>query len=264
MHTENSRPAILCFAGLDPCGGAGLQADIETIASCGGHALPIATCLTVQNTLQALSVSAVDRKIIEQQFNALLEDIPIAACKISVIPNASVASSIAELIQQLPDIPIVYDPVISASHGSTFTDIDTINMIKTHLLPSVTVVTPNRSEITTLLGQSVTDIAHAAMLCSFGPKYVLATGADDNSEKVHNTLLSSNGVLERYSYHRLPHQYHGSGCTLSSALATFLAHNKYINTAAKFAQDFTYHSLQSAQSIGQGQWLPTRIKHSVI
>ena len=262
MHAENSHPTVLCFAGLDPSGGAGLQADIETIASCGGHALPIATCLTVQSSVQAFSFSAVDTNIIQQQFNALKSDMHISACKIGVIPNASIASCVATLIQQLPGIPIIYDPVLAASNGSQFSSHSTIDIIKSDLLPHITVLTPNISEINTLLDTNISEITQASVLCQLGPSYVLATDADSESEHVNNVLISSTGLLEDYQYQRLPHQYHGSGCTLSSALTCYLAQNLSIKKAVKFAQDFTYQTLKNAHAIGQGQWIPNRMLRS--
>ena len=120
MQAQNSRPAILCFAGLDPSGGAGLQADIEAIAACGGHALPIATCLTVQNSMQATSVTAIDPVLAHQQAQALLADLPIAGCKIGVIPNAQLAEVIRQILKQLPTTPVVLDPVVHASQGISF------------------------------------------------------------------------------------------------------------------------------------------------
>ena len=95
MQAENVRPSILCFSGLDPSGGAGLQADIEAISSCGGHALPIATCLTVQNTTGNISTNGIEPFIIQTQAEALLEDMQVSACKIGVIPNENIARSIA-------------------------------------------------------------------------------------------------------------------------------------------------------------------------
>jgi len=259
MQAENSRPTVLCFAGLDPSGGAGLQADIEAIAGCGGHALPISTCLTVQNSLAAFSVHAIDSEILKQQFYALIKDIKISACKIGVIPDETTATCIATLIQQLSSIPIIYDPVLAASYGSQFSHADTIEVIKSSLLPHVNVITPNIKEVNTLLNETIIEAVEASKLCQYGPEYVLVTGADSKSEHVHNTLLANAGLLENYTYPRLPQQYHGSGCTLSSALACLLAQNFTIKQAAKQAQDFTYKSLQTAQPIGQGQWVPKRI-----
>lgn len=260
MHEKNSRPTVLCFAGLDPSGGAGLQADIETIASHSSHALPIATCLTVQNTLQSSAVYPVDTKVIEEQFKALIEDATISSCKIGVIPNKEIAECIAELIQHLPSTPVVYDPVIRASHGSQFTDHDTLEIIKSKLLPHVTVLTPNVYEACTLLSEELSDISMATKLCDYGVKYILTTGADCNTDSVMNTLLSKEGLLERYSYERLPQNYHGSGCTLSSAIASNLAIDSDIKNAVLLAQDFTHRCLQNAHAIGRGQQIPTRVK----
>jgi hydroxymethylpyrimidine/phosphomethylpyrimidine kinase len=260
MQVEISRPPVLCIGGLDPSGGAGLQADIEAIASCGGHALPIASCLTVQNTRQTFSVSAVDPELIKQQASALIEDMPIASCKIGVIPNEEVAKTIASILAQLPKVPVVFDPVLSASHGSEFSNAGTINIIKDILLPRVTIVTPNLKELSILVDSSSDIASQAKSLCDLGPKYVLATGADSDTEYVHNTLFTHEGIKTDYEWPRLPHMYHGSGCTLSSAIACYLALDFNITDAVEKAQQFTWQSLQYAQAIGSGQWIPNRIR----
>ena len=259
MQAENSRPPVLCIGGLDPSGGAGLQADIEAVASCGGHALPIASCLTVQNSVQAMSVSAVDTELIRQQASALIDDMHIASCKIGVVPNKAVAVIISEILARLPNVPTVYDPVLSASHGCEFSNTETNKAIKEILLPVVTVVTPNLSELTTLANNNGDIISQAKSLCQLGANYVLATGADSDSDNVHNTLFTGSGIKQEYQWPRLPHHYHGSGCTLSSALACYLALNFDISEAVIKAQQFTWKSLQNAQQIGHGQWIPTRI-----
>ena len=106
------RSPILCIAGLDPSGGAGIQADIETISACGGHTLSIASCLTVQNTLGASEIVAVESDLIYRQAEYLINDFNIVACKIGVIPNVSVAQSIGKILQLLSGIPVVLDPVL--------------------------------------------------------------------------------------------------------------------------------------------------------
>ncbi len=259
MHAENSRPAILCFAGLDPSGGAGLQADIEAIANCGGHALPIATCITVQNTCRTLSVHAINTNILTQQIDALLQDIKVSACKISVIPNTEIVNVISTTIKKFTDIPIIYDPVLEASHGSRFTNQETLTAIKSMLLPHVSIVTPNKREINALINKNIMHIPDAAEICKYGPDYVLATGADEDTKHVHNCLLSIKGIEQQYEYTRLAEQYHGSGCTLSSALACFLSQGYSVTDATLKAQDYTYQTLQHAIAIGTGQWIPSRI-----
>ncbi len=260
MQAQNSRPPILCFGGLDPSGGAGLQADIEAIASCGGHALPIASCLTVQNSVQAFSVNAVDTSIIHQQASALIEDMQITSCKIGVVPNEAVALTISDILSQLPKIPVVFDPVFSASHGSDFSNENTISVIKEALIPLTTIVTPNFKELKSLTDDNYDVISQAKALCELGLDYVLVTGADCDTALVHNTLFSAEGVQAKYEWPRLPHTYHGSGCTLSSAIACYLALGSDIHTAVEKAQQYTWQSLQNAQAIGNGQMIPNRTR----
>lgn len=259
MHAKNSRPAILCFAGLDPSGGAGLQADIESIAQCGGHALPIATCLTVQDSIQSYTFTVVDNALIVQQATRLIRDIPVAGCKIGVIPDIDTVFCIVGILQQLAAIPIVYDPVIAASHGSTFSNPETIDAIKTQLLPQVTVMTPNTNELGILMGRPVADIAEASTLCNHGPAYLLVTDADEGNPRVCNQLISEDGALHQSCYPRLSGQFHGSGCTLSSALTGYLARGYNVSESVKLAEQYTYQSLQRADSLGRGQKFPNRI-----
>ena len=247
MQVQNSRPPVLCIGGLDPSGGAGLQADIEAIASCGAHALPIASCLTIQNSIQTFCVSAVDPALIEQQAHALLADMPITSCKIGVVPNEAIANAIAKILAQLPNVPVVFDPVLSASQGCDFSNSATINSIKDVLLPMVSVVTPNLKELVKLTDNNNDLYYQAELLCKLGPKYVLATGADCDTAHVHNTLFSCDGLKAKYEWPRLPHMYHGSGCTLSSAIAAYLALNYDMIDAIEKAQHYTWQSLQHAQ-----------------
>ena len=260
MQAQNTRPPILCFSGLDPSGGAGLQADIEAIASCGGHALSIASCLTVQNSVQAFSITAIETSIIQQQASALLDDMQVASCKIGVVPNQAATITIANILAQLPEIPVVFDPVLSASHGSDFSNTDTINTIKDTLLPATTIITPNLKELNTLTGDSGDITTQAKSLCELGPNYVLVTGADSDTELVHNTLFTHKGIKAQYEWPRLPQMYHGSGCTLSSSIACYLALGLDMPTAVEKAQQYTWQSLQNAQAIGGGQWIPNRIR----
>ena len=259
MQVTQQRPCILCIGGLDPSGGAGLQADIEAIAQCGGHALPIASCLTVQNSSKAISLSVVDASIIQQQADALLNDMDISACKIGVIPNQEIAITIAGIITQLPDIPIVLDPVLSASHGIKFVDQATLDSMRNKVLPAVTVVTPNSAELDQLIAGDECITSKAQSLCQLGPEHVLVTGTDEKTEDVVHYLVNKEKMLNEYHWHRLPHEFHGSGCTLSSALACLLALGLDIQEAVEQAQKYTMQSLKAADIPGQGQWIPNRI-----
>ena len=258
MQVENKSPLVLCFSGLDPSGGAGIQADIETIACCGGHALPITSCLTVQNSMTASQCTPIDDQFLQQQAEALLQDMSIASCKIGVIPNAKTAQAIAGIITQLAEIPIVFDPVFAASAGKQFSDAATVEVIKELLLPLVTIITPNTNELIALSAENQSIDSRMRELCTYGPRYILLTGADEPTQEVTNTLFTEDGVLEKFDWPRLPHSYHGSGCTLSSAIACYLAKGITIIEAVRKAQQFTWQSLQAAQALGNGQWFPKR------
>ncbi len=260
MQVENRRPLVLCFGGLDPSGGAGLQADIETIASCGGHALPIATCLTVQNSVAAIELSIVDEQLMRKQAEVLLNDMRIACCKIGVIPNVNIAITIAGIVAQIPEIPVVLDPVFAPSNGNQFSDSDTINAIREYLLPLVNVITPNLAELEKLSTVGNSNCLRAQNLCKQGPKYVLLTGTDESAPEVLNSLYTVDGLVKEYRWERLPNHYHGSGCTLSSAIACNLAHEMDIADAVYSGQQLTWQFLQAAEPLGTGQWIPNRME----
>ena len=259
MQVTHQRPCVLCLGGLDPSGGAGLQADIEAVAHCGGHALPIATCLTVQNSHKAYSVNATSKEIVQQQVEILLEDMKISACKIGVIPDQNIALVISDILEQLTGLPIVLDPVFSASHGVRFADSSTLEIIQENILPQVTIITPNHAELNQLstAGQSIEE--KAVMLCKSGPEYALVTGADTASEYVTNYFASQDKLIKSYTYPRLPHSYHGSGCTLSSTIACQLAKQVAIHDAVEQAQDYTMQTLSNADQPGNGQYIPRRL-----
>lgn len=258
------RPSILCFSGLDPCGGAGLQADIESIFQCGGHALPIASCLTVQNTSGVSAVSPVKNDLIQQQATAIIQDMEIAACKIGAIANQHTAHIIAEIITDFPSIPVVYDPVLIPSQGKAFADSTTLEAIQHALLPKVDIITPNHSELTQLTHtnhqhtHSPTLMENVHTLCQLGAKHILLTGGDTESIDVNNMLFDHNTLVKTYTWKRLTHRYHGSGCTMSSALACYLALGESIPDASLHAQLYTYETLKHAQALGHGQMIPTR------
>ena len=258
MQAQNFRSPILCIAGLDPSGGAGIQADIETISACGGHALSIASCLTVQNTLGASEVVAVEPEFIYRQADNLINDFNILACKVGVIPNASIAQSIGKILRLLSGIPVVLDPVLSASLGIPFSDNSTLNAIQKYVLPYVSIITPNHYEVAALSQCDGDEETQCRTLCSMGPDFVLLTGADNQTTSVINSLYSSDGAKCSFTWDRLPNQFHGSGCTLSSAIAYYLTQELSMQVAVEKAQQYTANTLKHAESLGKGQWIPNR------
>ena len=261
MQEKITRPTILCIGGLDPSGGAGLQADIEAIAANGAHALPIATSLTVQNSKDAYTVEPVRTDLVSAQFENLLADFPIRACKIGLIPSIEFVDLLVHIASRLENIPIVLDPVLRASGGMSLNGAELIPTLKEKLLPLIAVLTPNLSELHSLTDSDRDDTKQALELCDAGASHVLVTTSSEDSENglITHSLFSKNAAPLHFYCEKLAHEYHGSGCTLSSALATQLALGDPIGTAVERAIDYTVNTLRGAERLGKGQHIPRRI-----
>lgn len=260
MSEQNIRSCVLCLGGLDPSGGAGIQADIEAVAATGAHALTLATCLTVQNSQQTLAMQAIDANLIQRQLECLQADMPIHACKIGVLPNVETAAIIAEFLSGLDSIPVVFDPVMRASVGIHFAEQESWQIIQQKLLPQVTICTPNQTELALLSRLDAAPSRQAEELFEYGLKALLVTAADEDTIDVQNTLYRPGSDAIDYIWPRLKAQYHGSGCTLSSALASRLAQGEDLVDAVKQAQNYVQYSLTRGQALGQGQHIPHRVQ----
>jgi hydroxymethylpyrimidine/phosphomethylpyrimidine kinase len=248
---------ILAIGGHDPTGGAGLQADIEAICAQHCRAFTLVTALTTQNTCEFLDLTLVEPADLTRQAECLLTDIPMHACKIGLIPNSEVARALVTLLKEhLSGKPVVLDPVLASGSGHTIADPQAREAIL-ELLPHVAVMTPNSQEARRLTGEN--DLSRAAgALLARGCKYVLITGTHEDTAQVLNTLYSDTGA-QAYACERLPHVYHGSGCTLASALAANLALGLEVSAAVQRALDYTWNTLKNAQAVGRGQWHPSRL-----
>ena len=252
-------PVVLVFAGLDPTGGAGLSADIEAIISQGCHAAPIATALTVQNTRNVLGVRAIDPLWVIEQARALIEDMPIAAVKIGMLGSAGMVEAIHTLLRDLPHIPVILDPVLQAGGGTELANEALIEAMRELLLPQSTIITPNSLEARRLALGADNLHACALSLLEQGSEYVLITGTHEPSDEVENLLFASHRLLETYAWPRLDGSFHGSGCTLASAIAGLMAQGNEPMTAIHQAQDYTWQTLEQAYRLGRGQMMPNRL-----
>ena len=251
-------PAVLCFAASDPTSGAGVQADLLTVAALGCHPLCAVTALTVQDTSGVERVVAMDAELVADQARRLLADIPVAAFKLGVLGSAASARAIASLLAEHPRAPVVLDPVLASARGDALAGEDTIGVVRERLLPLTTVLTPNSLEARRL-ARSNTDLAGSArMLIAQGCKYVLITGTHEPTDAVVNTLYDARGEVRADRWKRLPHSYHGSGCTLASAIAAALAQGAAVPEAVRKAQEFTWQSLAAGFRSGKGQHVPNR------
>jgi hydroxymethylpyrimidine/phosphomethylpyrimidine kinase len=256
-------PIVLTFAASDPSGGAGIQADILTFASMGCHPLSVLTAITVQDTLGVEGVLALDAEWVADQARCLLEDMPVDAFKIGVLGSVENIAAIAEILSDYPDVPVILDPVQASGRGDELASDEMMRAVRELLLPLTTIVTPNSMEARRLAEADDDDeptlAACAERLLGLGVEYVLITGTHEATTEVVNTLYGRKGVVRADSWQRLPDSYHGSGCTLASAIAAMLANGLEMPEAVREAQDYTWHTLKKAYRPGMGQFLPDRL-----
>ena len=251
-------PVVLCFSGLDPTGGAGIQADIESIAKHGCHAAPIITANTVQDTLNVISYEAVNPTLLLKQARAILKDMPVSAIKIGMLASGEIAEAIYTLFRQHSDIPVILDPVLIAGGGTSLAQKNLIDAINTLIIPHTYIITPNIPESLLLTNTKSKPESAAQLLNAMGAKYVLLTGTHaKNTDVIHKLYFKSN-CQKSYINKRLANEYHGSGCTLAASLAALIAQKMEPVNACQNALDFTHRALRHANALGKGQLIPNR------
>lgn len=252
------KPAVMCFSGLDPTGGAGIQADIETLFSVGCHCAPVVTVLTAQNTQNAIAMEAVDPTLIVQQARAVLEDMTIDGFKLGLLSSVQTVEVLHTLFKDYEEIPVVLDPILIAGGGYEFGDDEVLDAMRSLLLPLCTLITPNTDELRRLAPHADTLNACASELLDSGCEHVLLTGTHANTKTVINKLYSTHQDITEFNWPRLEGSYHGSGCTLAAAAAGYLAHKLPLHDAIQQAQRFTWEALSHGSRAGFGQQLPNR------
>ena len=264
-NLPDTPPIVLTFSATDPSGGAGMQADILTIASMGCHPLSVVTAVTVQDTTGVDDVMPIDAEWVADQARAVLEDMPVAAFKIGLLGSVENIAAIAEIISDYPDVPLVFDPILASGRGDELANEDMRDAMRELLLPQTTILTPNSIEARRLIQDEENDednpnlIECAKRIMQLGCEYVLVTGTHEQTPKVINTLYGARGVVRSDNWPRLPGIYHGSGCTLASAIAALLANGLSVEDAVKEAQEYTWQSLQYGFRPGMGQHIPDRL-----
>lgn len=254
MKSATAKPIVLSLAGHDPGGGAGIQADIEAIGAQGCHAATVITCLTVQDSRRVWSVHPVDAALLTRQAERIVDDYPVAALKIGLVPDEAIARSIAWLLRQMQPVPVVLDPVLHSGDGQALASVEYLQP----LLALATVATPNREEARRLSRRQDTSECGPHLL-ETGCQAVLMTGADEaQQETVINTLYQPHQT-RHWQWPRLNGSYHGSGCTLAASLAARLALGETLETAADHAQAYTWNSLKQGFQPGKGQFIPDRL-----
>ena len=257
MKTDK-HPEIVIISGFDPCGRAGLIADIETTHALGCRTRAVITCQTVQNEENAIACVASDATWFKSQLRSAINPSSCSAIKIGLTPSAEIIGIIVEVLPEL-NCPIVIDPIIAAGGGYVFCDAETIDLLCHRLLPLCNLATPNAQELKQLAKTSDANQA-STLLLEQGCKAVLVTSEYQKEDRLYHRLYRPNHPPQTYTAKRLPHRYRGSGCILASAIAAYLAHGNELESAVKHAQEFTYGCLSTAISARQGIAIPQRFK----
>ena len=238
----SSPPRILTIAGSDSSGGAGIQADVKTITMLGGYAMTAITALTAQNSVGLSAVEPVSPAMVAAQIEACIGDIGVDAIKIGMLGSAATAHAVAALLAALA-VPVVFDPVMIATSGAALADADTIAGFE-RLMALAALTTPNVAELAALGG----DDAMAARGIAY-----LAKGGDAEGATVIDRLVRADGTALAFEGSRIATRHtHGTGCTLSSAIATYLRMGLPLEEAIDRARGFVRSALRAAPGFGAG------------
>ena len=248
----------MVIAGNDPSGGAGLAADIQAITAAGAHPAPVVAVLTVQDSRDVIEVRAVEPERVVAQAEQVLMDMPVAAVKLGLLASAAVGRAVATLLERHPDLSVVVDPVLVASGGGRLTEDGLLEVYRDALFPLATLVTPNADESRRFAPGAPDVEARARAILATGARHVLIKGADEDTLEVHNHLFGPGDLHREYTWTRLPGRYHGSGCTLASAVAARLARGMAMAEAVDEAQRYTWEALERGWQPGRGQHFPDR------
>jgi hydroxymethylpyrimidine/phosphomethylpyrimidine kinase len=249
-------PRILIVAGSDSGGGAGIQADIKTVAMFGGHPMTAVTALTAQNTLGVTDVSLSAADFVVAQMDAVLGDIGADAVKIGMIGSPETAEAVAARLMKAKPVPLVFDPVMVASSGSVLADEATISAFA-RLVELAALVTPNLPELAALTGRDIADLAEleaaAAELSRRTGAAVLAKGGHLPGKLLTDLLAHHGDIVHRWEAERIEStNTHGTGCTLASAIATGLGRGAPLIEAVTTAREYVQAAILAAPGFGAG------------
>ena len=247
---------ILIIAGSDSSGGAGIQADIKTVTSLGSYAMTAITAVTSQNTTGVLSIVPIPGKEISRQIEFTSKDIKPNAIKIGMLHSPKVINSVIKSLNKIRIKKIILDPVMVAKGGAKLLDKKSIKILRNKLIKKVSLITPNIPEAEILSNTkilTIEDMIFAAnKLLSFGAKNVLIKGGHMKSKQVHDVFLNKNEIVKFSSKRFNTKNTHGTGCTLSSAIATFYSCGKTLKISCEMAINYVNHAIRSGPNFGKG------------
>ncbi len=265
MTTPRSTPPrILSIAGSDSSGGAGIQADIKTITMLSGYAMTAITAVTAQNSVGVQGITPIAGEFVQEQIASCIDDIGVDAIKIGMLGNSDIVQHVAAALDaavtasaETTRLTIVLDPVMVATSGVQLVDEASVSAMRASLFPLATLLTPNLPELELLSGRQLRTLElmqeAAGGLAQDAGCAVLAKGGHTDDHRVIDALVSPSGEVTIFHHTRLatPHT-HGSGCTLSAAIATLLGHGLPLEDAVRIARKFVYSAMENAPGFGQG------------
>lgn len=251
---------VLSIAGSDSSGGAGIQADLKTLSSLGIYGATAITAITAQNTQGVRAQLAIAPEMVFDQISAVIEDIAPCVIKIGMLSNTEIANAVADALEEY-DVPIILDPVMVSSSGHRLLSAEAQEVIKQRLLPMTRLITPNIPEMEALAAMSVSTTAQKAQaanyLISLGAQAVLLKGGHEEGDIKSDTLYQNTSQGTKVSTFTAPtittHNIHGTGCTLSSAIAAYMAHGYALEEAVGMAKSYINRAIEAGADIAIGK-----------
>ena len=250
-------PVVLSIAGSDCSGGAGIQADIKTISALGAYAASVITAVTVQDTRGVKAVHTVPAGIVQGQIEAVMDDLCPDTLKIGMVSEPLLVKVIADCLRKYPHRPVVYDPVMVSTSGRKLMTDEAIEEIKNELLPLVTLITPNIDEAMVLTGNSIQNtqdmLAAAKQLSIDYQTHILIKGGHLEGDKMCDLLYSPDHTYYIYEEKKIETKnLHGTGCTLSSAIASYLAKGYSMKESIRHAKEYITHAIIAGKDLNIG------------
>lgn len=256
MDDSRPPPRVLAIAGSDSSGGAGIQADIKTIAMLGGYAMTAITTITAQNSVGVQAIAPMAGEVVASQIESCIGDIGVDAIKIGMLHDADIIAAVAHALEGV-EAPIVLDPVMIATSGATLIAPDAIGAMRATLFPRATLITPNLPELGHLVERSLSSTTHmveaAEELSQLTSAAVLAKGGHTDDQRIVDILFSPGQRAVQFDHHRIDTLHtHGTGCTLSSAIATLIGHGQSLEHSVRLGRQFVHRAIAAAPGFGAG------------
>ncbi|MEQ5790648.1 bifunctional hydroxymethylpyrimidine kinase/phosphomethylpyrimidine kinase [Muricauda sp. NFXS6] len=251
-------PSVLAIAGFDGSGGAGIQADIKTISALGCYATTVLTALPIQNTQGVRKIYPIPVEAVGDQIAAVMDDIMPAAIKIGMVHTPELVQTITNTLKKYQEVPIVFDPVMVATSGHRLIEADTIDALVEQLLPIATIITPNMDEASLLAHMQVKTLEEmrtaGERIKELGCNSILMKGGHQETSKITSLFFDRKDKCHPFEVSKIAtNNTHGSGCTLSSAIASYLAQGKTLYEAVDLGQRYVHHAIDSGKNVRTGK-----------